>query len=303
MMAFAATVEPMRVANKFSGQTLYQWHVITPDGGSLASSSGVGILADASIETAPKLDTLLVVSGLTGHLFNDSKVFAWLRRNERAGCKIGALSDGAFVLAKAGLLDGHRCTIHWQCQSNFRETFPTIEVTDDLYEIDRKRMTASGGTASMDLMLKLIELDHGRALAIEVAETFLHERIREEREHQRMPLRLRLGLSHPKLLQAIGIMEENLEEPLTLADLAEETELSTRQLERLFHKYLGCTPRRYYLELRLKRARSLLTQSSLPVMEVALACGFVSASHFAKCYRELFKELPRSTRSGQPGTG
>ena len=191
---------------------------------------------------------------------------------------------------------GYRCTIHWQCLPGFAETFPEIEVDAEIYRVDRTRFTASGGTAALDLMLHLIEIDHGRDLAIAVAEQLLHERIREDDDRQRMPLRVRLGLGHPKVLEVIALMEENLEEPLSCVELAERSGVSSRQMERLFRKYLARTPRRYYLQLRLQQARRLLNESSLPVMEVALACGFVSPSHFAKCYREQYHQVPKSTR-------
>ncbi|MEE8187777.1 MAG: GlxA family transcriptional regulator [Kiloniellales bacterium] len=296
MMAFASAVEPLRAANLLSGRALYDWRVITRDGRPAVSSNRIQLLPDLSIESAARFDNVAVCSGLDGHLFEDKAVFAWLRRLGREGACVGALSDGSYILARAGLLNGYRCTIHWSCMPGFIETFPDIEVTPELYQIDRNRFTASGGTAAMDMMLHMIEMDHGRELAVAVAEQFLHERIRGDYDHQRMPLRMRLGLSHPKILDVIKLMEDNLEEPLSCVGLAERSGISTRQMERLFRKYLGRTPRRYYLELRLERARRLLTQSSLSVMEVALACGFVSPSHFAKCYREQYGQVPKSTR-------
>ncbi len=296
MMAFTAAVEPLRAANLLSGRELYDWRVITRDGAPVASSNRIQLVPDAAIESAGRLPNVVVCGGQDGQLYDDRTVFAWLRRLAREGARVGALSDGAYILARAGLLGGYRCTIHWSCLPGFTETFPEIEVTSELYRIDRSRFTASGGTAALDMMLHMIEVDHGRDLAVAVAEQFLHERIRADYDRQRMPLRLRLGLSHPKILEVVGLMEENLEEPLSCVELADRSAISTRQMGRMFRKYLGRTPRRYYLELRLERAQRLLTQSTLPVMEVALACGFVSPSHFAKCYREQYNQVPKSTR-------
>ena len=300
MLAFTAAVEPLRAANLISGRTLYDWRVISGDGQPVRSSNRIQLVADGAIdgaiEAAGPLANVVVCGGLDGQNFADRRVFAWLRRMARGGARIGALSDGSYILARAGLLDGYRCTIHWNCLAGFRETFPDIPVATELYCIDRSRFTSSGGTASMDMMLRMIEVDYGRDLAIAVAEHFMHERIRGDADRQRMPLRLRLGLSHPKLIEVIGLMEENLEEPFSCAELAASCGISARQMERLFRKYLGRPPRRHYLQLRLERARHLLTQSSLPVIEVALASGFVSPSHFAKCYRDYFKQVPRSTR-------
>ncbi len=310
MMAFTSAVEPLRAANLLSGKELYDWRVITRDGRPLPSSNRIRLMPDASIETVAgtlsprgpgsRLASVVVCGGMDGQLYRDRAVFAWLRRLARQGARVGALSDGSYILARAGLLDGYRCTIHWSCLPGFTETFPGIEASAEIYRIDRNRFTASGGTASLDLMLHTIEADHGRDLAIAVAEQFLHERIRSDLDRQRMPLRLRLGLSHPKIIEAVGLMEAYLEEPLSCVELARRSGLSTRQMERLFRKYLKRTPQRYYLELRLERAQRLLTQSSLPVMEVALACGFVSPSHFAKCYREQYHQVPKSTRLAPP---
>jgi len=301
MLAFTAAVEPLRAANLISGRTLYDWRVISSDGQPVRSSNNIQLVADCAIEAAGPLSggplaNVIVCGGLDGQHFDDRRVLAWLRRTARAGARIGALSDGSYILARAGLLDGYSCTIHWHCLAGFRETFPEIEVSTELYRIDRSRFTSSGGTASMDMMLRLIEVDYGRELAIAVAEQFMHERIRSDADRQRMPLRLRLGVSHPKMIEVIGLMEENLEEPLSCAELARRCDISARQMERLFRKFLARTPRRHYLQLRLEQAHGLLTQSSLPVIEVALACGFVSPSHFAKCYRDYFKQVPRSTR-------
>lgn len=302
MLAFTSAVEPLRAANLLSGKQLYRWKVLTVDGEPVAASNGTRLIADAKVEDGGDFDNVVVCSGLDAHLFQDKSVFAWLRRSAREGARIGALSDGSYILARAGLLDGYRCTIHWNCLDGFQETFPDIDVRYELYEIDRHRFTSSGGTASLDLMLHMIEEDHGRALAVRVAEQFMHDRIRTQDDDQRMSLRLRVGVGHPKLLAAIKLMEDNLEQPLSSQELAEQTGISSRQLERLFQKYLGCPPRAYYLELRLRRAHMLLTHSSLSVMEIGLACGFVSASHFAKRYREMFSQAPQKTRLGQPPT-
>jgi transcriptional regulator GlxA family with amidase domain len=296
MFAFSAAVEPLRAANRLSGCSLYDWRLISKDGQAVAASNGIAVLPHAATGRAGRLSDLIVCSGLDAHAYDEPAVFAWLRRIASQGCRLGALSTGSFILAKAGLLQGYRCTIHWETLASFAEAFPQIEATPELFEIDRNRFTCSGGTASLDMMLSLIALEHGRDLATQVAEQFIHERIRDTRDRQRMALRSRLGISHPKLLKAIGMMEDNLEEPLSRGELGRLAGLSTRQLERLFRKYLARTPTRYYLELRLHRARLLLTQTSMSVLDVALACGFVSASHFSKCYREFFHRTPREER-------
>jgi len=300
MLAFASALEPLRAANRAGGRKLYAWYLISEDGGPVRSSSGVEVVCDIAMADAPRLHTAIVASGRPTYPDRESRaVSAWLRRLARQGVRLGALSTGTYALARAGLLDDHRVTLHWQHIPAFAEEYPHLSVTDELFEIDRNRITCSGGEAALDMMLALIALDHGRELAMQVAENFIHERIRDTSDPQRMALRTRLGISHPKLLSVIAIMEDNLEEPLPRAELARRVGLSARQLERLFRKYLGRTPTRYYLELRLHRARTLLHQTSMSILDVALACGFISASHFSKCYREFFSRTPRQERAAR----
>ena len=243
------------------------------------------------------MPTIVLVSGLHGERYADKEVFAWLRRMDRHGATIGALCTGAHILAKAGLITDHRCTIHWENLPGFVEAFPDIDVAADLYEIDRNRFTCSGGTAPLDLMLSRIAATHGDELATKVSEQCLLDRIRGPHDRQRMPIRLRLGVHHPKLIMAIELMEANIEDPLPQEQLAQYVGLSRRQLERLFRRHMGRTPAQYYLELRLERARHLLYQTDLPIMNIACACGFVSASHFSTCYRQMFGKTPRAERS------
>jgi transcriptional regulator GlxA family with amidase domain len=300
LIAFTAAVEPLRLANRASGKELYRWHLLSGDGKPVTASNGITLHPEGSIEQATGFGTVILCSGIDGHLYEDRQVFAQLRRLDRAGTDIGALCTGSHILAKAGLLDGYRCTIHWENLASFSEAFPEIEVTAELFEIDRNRFTCAGGIAALDLMLNLIGGQHGHELAAAVSDQFIHERIRDRHDHQRMALPARLGVRHPKLIAVIQRMEESLEEPLTRAALASAAGLSSRQLERLFRKYLNRSPARYYVELRLNRARLLLLQTNLSVIDVALACGFVSPSHFSKCYRDFFGKTPRRERSLPP---
>jgi transcriptional regulator GlxA family with amidase domain len=206
------------------------------------------------------------------------------------------MCTGSYLLARAGLLDGYRCTIHWENMASMREEFPGIIVSQELFEIDRDRYTCSGGTAPLDMMLNIISRHHGAQLAVAISEEFICERIRGRNDRQRIPLRLHLGTSQPKLMEAVALMEANLEEPMSLDELAQHVGLSRRQLERLFQKHLSCVPTRYYLELRLAKARQLLLQTSMSIVDVAFASGFVSAPHFSKCYRDFYGIPPRDER-------
>ncbi|MFP6731409.1 MAG: GlxA family transcriptional regulator [Alphaproteobacteria bacterium] len=296
MMAFTAAIEPLRMANRMSGLALYSWHLITSHGAPVAASNGIVVTPESSISGAGRLATIIVCAGLDVHLYRDKEVFSWLRRLARNGVHIGALSSATHILARAGLLEGYRCTIHWENLLGFTEEFPDIDVSADLFEIDRNRFTCSGGTAALDMMLHRIAPRYGKALVTAVSDQLIHDRIRGPHDQQRLTLQSRLGIRDAKLLSVVAQMEANIEEPLSRDDLAGSVDLSTRQLERLFRDKLGSTPRRYYLGLRLRHARQLLLQTDISVLGVALDCGFVSASHFSKCYREYFDKTPRDER-------
>ena len=302
MMAITSAIEAMRQANRLSGKQLYGWRLYTADGAPIRASNGLLLPIDGDLEAASSLDTVAVCGGLQIHLQDTAKLCPWLRKMARRGADIGAICTGSHILAKCGLLDGYTCTIHWENLAALVEQFPDIQVSNELFEIDRNRFSCAGGAAAMDMMLNVISRQHGHELAAAVADQFMHERIRDHHDHQRMSLPARLGVRHPKLLSVVKLMEDNLEEPLARSELAEEAGLSTRQLERLFRKYLQRSPARFYLELRLNRARLLLLQTNMSVIDVALACGFVSASHFSKCYRDFFGHTPRKER-GLPGSG
>ena len=296
MLAFASAVDPLYTANRLSGGRLYHWRVVSRDGGPVTASNALTVAADAAMADVDGCEALFVCAGLDAHEQCDRHVTAWLRRIARRGGVMGGLCTGTRLLAQAGLLDGHRCTIHWEDIQSLSEDFPRLEVTANLFENDRKRITCAGGTAALDLMLHLVGIAHGAELAGRVSEQFMHQRIRAAHDHQRMAPHERLGVREPKLLAAIGAMEANLEDPLSLGEIARTANLSVRQLERLFKQRLGCTPSRYYLELRLHQARLLLMRGASSILAIALAAGFASASHFSRRYREHFGHSPREER-------
>ena len=296
MMPVTSAIEPLRTANRLSEKQLYSWTMHSLDGKPVAASNDLEVIAQGDLEAIDEHASIVVCGGLHIHKQCDKRLIGWLRKAARRGMDIGAVCTGAHILAEAGLLDGYTCTIHWENLPGFSEAFPEIEVTGSLFEIDRDRFSSAGGTTAIDLMLALIASQHGPELASNVAEAVLHSPIRHHSEHQRMSLPARIGARHPKLVGIIEEMEENLEEPLSPSFLAKQAGLSTRQLERLFRRYLDRSPKRYYLELRLKKARSLLLQTEMSVINVALACGFSSPSHFSKCYRAFYGRTPYRER-------
>jgi transcriptional regulator GlxA family with amidase domain len=297
MIAFSSAIEPLRMANRSAGRDLYRWTIYTIDGLPEKASNGLEITPDASIENANDIDILFVCGGADiGEAWSRKLQTALQRIAKRKHVKLGALCTGSYLLARAGLLDGYKCTIHWENIASLREEFPAVRVSDDLFMIDRDRITSAGGQASMDMMLKLIQERHGNDMVTQISEQFMCERIRSSDDRQRIPLHLALGSNQPKLTEAVTLMEANIEEPISLDELSAYVGISRRQLERLFQKHLNCVPTRYYLNLRLNRARLLLLQTSKSIVDIALACGFISAPHFSKCYRDLFGIPPRDER-------
>lgn len=296
VLGFASALDALRYANALSGRPLYQWRIFSADGHAVRSSAGVRIQVDGAIADAPGLDLLLVTAGVGAERYRDEALFDRLRRLARKGVTLGGVSLGPYLLARAGLLNGYRCTVHWENLSSFKEEFPRLDVSAEVFEIDRDRFTCSGGTAALDLMLEFIGARHGRTLAGQVADACILDRIRSRGDPQRMPLRLRVGVSHPKLLRAIELIESSNEHRTNQRQLACGVGLSERQLERLFRKYLDTTPSRYARDHRLSRARDLLRQTGMSVIEVAIACGFTTASHFTKSYRERFGTTPGEDR-------
>jgi transcriptional regulator GlxA family with amidase domain len=296
LIAFSSAFDALRMANRMREQEIYEWQVLTYDGEPVNSSSNLTITPDGDIASADDLDILFICAGDKVHLAVDKSMLFWLRKLAKKKVALGAMCTGSYLLARAGLLDGYRCTIHWENMASMREEFPGIIVSQELFEIDRDRYTCSGGTAPLDMMLNIISSHHGAQLAVAISEEFICERIRGRNDRQRIPLRLHLGTSQPKLMEAVALMEANLEEPMSLDELAQHVRLSRRQLERLFQKHLSCVPTRYYLELRLAKARQLLLQTSMSIVDVAFASGFVSAPHFSKCYRDFYGIPPRDER-------
>jgi transcriptional regulator GlxA family with amidase domain len=296
ILPFMLALESLRVANREGGRRLYRWHLISSDGEPVPASNGMTFTPDGALDQWLRLPSVIVCAGVDPQCFDDRRTFAALRRLARHGTTLGALCTGSYVLARAGLLDGYRCTIHWENLAGFAEDFPDIEVSSELIEFDRDRFTCSGGITALDMMLHMIARDHGQELAMAVSEQFIHDRIRDPHDHQRMALRMRLGIRHPKLLAAVALMEDNLESPLALSELSACVGVTKRQIERLFRTHLGCTPMRHYTKLRLARAKRLIDQTSMPITAIGVACGFGSSSYFSKCYRAFFGFSPSRTR-------
>lgn len=296
MIALTCAVEPLRMANRVCGRDAYVWSIVTADGRPAAASNGLALAPTAALDSVGPVDVLFVCGGIDVQHAVTPPLTGALRRLAQRGIDLGALCTGAYALAKAGLLDRHRAAIHWENMSSLREEFPRIEWTDQLFAIDRDRYTCSGGVAPLDLMLNVIAGHLGGDVAPLISEQFILDRIRSDRDRQHIPLQARVGLFHDTLIKAAALMEAHIEEPMSLDELADAVGVSRRQIERLFKRHLNVVPTRYYLELRLKRARELLLQTPMSIMDITVACGFQSPPHFSKCYRGLFGYPPSVER-------
>ncbi|WP_261897559.1 choline metabolism transcriptional regulator GbdR [Vibrio porteresiae] len=298
MLALASAVDPLRMANQLTGKTLYDWYIISEDGLGVKASDGITVTPDMSMSQAPQLDTLIVVGGVNIVRSYTRKQVSWLQSLARKHIRLGGVCTGPYLLAEAGLLDGYNCSVHWECLATLQERHPRVNCLNHLFVIDRDRMTCSGGSVPLDMMITMIQKDFGRELGSSISEMFICDRVRGENDYQRVPLKHMLGTAQPKLVETITLMEANIEEVIELDELASYVGLSRRQLERLFQKYLQCSPSKYYLKLRLYRARQLLRQTTMSIIDIATACGFVSSPHFSKCYRLHIGISPKAERIG-----
>ncbi|SPH21415.1 HTH-type transcriptional regulator CdhR [Ascidiaceihabitans donghaensis] len=296
LLCFATAIESLRIANRMAGREIYVWRLIGEGGDVVSCSAGTAFKLDADLEDMTRDDSIMLCGGIDVQAATTKRLMNWLRREARKGLTVGGLCTASYSLAKAGLLDGKRATIHWENQDSFAEEFEDVELTKSVFVVDGNRLTTAGGTSSIDLMLKLIADDHGEDLANAVADQLIYSSIRTDQDTQRLSVPTRIGVRHPKLSQVIQIMETNIEEPISPSILAKDVHMSTRQLERLFRRYLNRSPKRYYMELRLQKARNLLMQTDMSVINVALACGFASPSHFSKCYRAHYDTTPYRER-------
>ena len=296
LIAFTSAIEPLRAANRIARDELFTWELFTIDGKSVQASNGVEFNPNSTLTEKSACDILFVCSGVRSYDHLSPKRSGLLRALSRRGIPLGSMCTGTVSLAEAGLLDGYRCTIHWENIESLAERYPKLNVMATLFEADRNRFTCSGGMASMDMMIHSIKQDYGRDLGMRVADQMLYSSVREPQELQRMAIERRTGITHPKLLGSIGYMEAHIESPMAITEIAKTIGLSSRQLERLFQTELKTSPKKYYHSLRLDRSRTLLRQTPMPTMEIAFATGFSSVSYFTKSYKVKFGYSPRQER-------
>ena len=296
LIALSTAVEALRMANRVTQEDVYHWTIASLDGSPQTASSGLSMSPTQAIEAIGPVDIVFVCGGVEVEHAVTTELLAVLRRLAQRHVALGSLCTGGYALAKAGLLDKYKAVIHWENMSALKEQFPRVIFSDQLFAIDRDRYTCSGGVAPLDLMLNIIKDQLGRDIAPMISEQFILDRIRNDQDRQHVPLQARVGLFHENLIEAAALMESNIEEPLALDEIAALVGVSRRQIERLFKRYVGEVPTKYYLDMRLRRARTLLLQTAMSIMDIAVACGFQSPPHFSKCYRNLFGHTPSAER-------
>jgi AraC family carnitine catabolism transcriptional activator len=305
LLPFFACLETLRVANRAAGRALFDWALISADGRPVTASNGMRVEPDRALDQASADPTLFVCAGYAPDPHVTGSLKARLRRLDRHGAVLGGIDTGGVVLAETGLLDGYSATVHWEATAAFQARYPRVRAVEDLYTIDRKRITCAGGFAAGDMTLSLIALRHGQDLADSVAELLAHGETRPAEVHQRAAGAARLDRRDPRVGRLVATMERHLEDPLDADALARTAGLSRRQMHRLCRRHLRATPQGYYLSLRLERAQQLVTQTGRSLGAVAAACGFSSQAVFARAYRRRFGVAPsdarRSFRTGPTG--
>jgi transcriptional regulator GlxA family with amidase domain len=296
MMAFSAVVEPLRAANAIMSKKLYDWIVVGPENEPVVASNGITIAPHFSAANAPNADFIVVCSGGDADRLTAPRPLSWIRRNLRLGAHIGSVADGAFYLARAGLLDGYACTLHWQSQPAFAEAFPHLQLVRRIFIVDRTRFTSAGGIGAFDMMLDLIGAHHGEALSRKVAEWFVHDRIRATADRERLQLRLRTGIRDDLVLNAVAMMEKHDEKKRDVPAIAKRLGVSAGRLARAFRDEFDLGPAEYQRQMRMEQARDLLAHSKMSVREVGLACGYASFSSFVRAFRTVYGKTPSKAR-------
>lgn len=297
MIGVAAMIDPLRWANTLSDKPLYAWDIISVSGEPVESSDQIKLMADKAIDDVEKTEMLIACAGFDPADQVNRKLLGSVRRLAATGIDIGAQDTGSYILAAAGLLDGYSATIHWENYDSYLEAFRHVNVVKELFEIDRNRFSCSGGLSGLDMMLYLVRRQYGGELASAISDKLIYHQVRDGSQSQRMSLQSRYGISNHKLLETVGYMQSQLEMPAPIPELAAKVQISERELERLFQKYLDSTPVAFYRHLRLEKSRLLLQQTSHSITNIAIRCGFGSASYFSRCYSKHYGFPPKEERT------
>ena len=297
LLPLSCMVDTLEDANYVSERRLYNWCSLSVGGMEVVAANGLRLATDHDVRDAPPLDSVVVCSAFNAHLHRSTRLNRWLNQQMDSGARVGAIATGSWQLAHAGLLEGRRCTIHWEDLPSFRETFPALDVSDAIFEIDGPVFTCSGGTGAIDLFLRFVSDDYGADIATKVAQQIMYQNVRRGDEHQPADASTALRVRYRGVAHATGVMRAHLESPVSMREIAAMSGMSLRQMERQFRKLFGQTPQDFYRDLRLDHARNLIRSTDMSMFEIATACGFSSASYLARCHRRRFGRSPRVERA------
>ncbi|WP_219929159.1 GlxA family transcriptional regulator [Albidovulum aquaemixtae] len=289
-------IDILRDAEYVTGRRNFEWFTISADGAEVAAMNHLRIRADYSIENTPACDVVVVCAGLGGHLIDDDRVFRWLRKQYSDNVVVGSIATGTWVLAKAGLLHDHKCTVHWEDIPAFEETYPRIDVARMLYVRDRQIFTCTGGTAAIDLFLQFVTESLGAEVSSDVARQIIHQSVRVGSDLLPIKDSPYLNIPNRALHDATVMMHDNLENPVPISDIAKRVGVSQKHLERLFRSFFRSTPQLHYRTIRLDHARALVRLTKFEIWQIAIIAGFSSAQYFSRCYRSKFSITPTEER-------
>lgn len=298
VILLASVIEPLRAANRIAGRRLYVWRLLTPDGNPVETTAGIAMPVDGAFLPGNEQNPLFVVSSFNWRRNNTTALKMALSRAARHRSMIVGVESGTWLLAEASLLDGHKVTLHWEDQEEFSARYPQIDVVKERFVIDRRRMTSGGTLPTLDMMLEIIRRRQGYSMALEVSRSFLYERGGGGSD-LRPSAPSSVGVLDKRLFQAVKMMEETVDQPLSLENLSGRTGISARHLQTLFQKSFGVAPHMHYLALRLNTARRRVIETDASFADIAASTGFNSASAFSRAYRAQFQESPSGTRRRQ----
>ena len=285
LTSFSLAIEALNVANQNSATELYRYAICSPEGASgerIASSTGVLIELTSSLQACKNSDLIFIAGYKNIACYTNDKLTQLLRQIHQRKGRIAALSNGAFVLANSGLLQGKSCTLTPEDLNTFRELYPSIPIQENLYTVTDHIFSSAGGTATLDLLFYLIGQDHGTDLVWRIMQQFMQERVRSRDELHSVHKQINLRIKSPSLGAAIELMQKHIATPYSISQLADRIGTTTRNLELVFQKYQHTTPSRFYQQLRLQQAEKLLTATPMSLSAIAQATGFSSQSHFGK---------------------
>ncbi|WP_208245401.1 GlxA family transcriptional regulator (plasmid) [Rhizobium sp. T1470] len=296
LILLASVIEPMRGANRISGSELYRWRLLTPDGSHVLTTSGIPVPAAGGFGMEQEETPLFVLASYNWRRSSTPALKMRLSRAARYRSIIAGIESGTWLLAEASLLDRLSATIHWEDFDDFSLAYPHVRAVKDRFVITSKRITTAGSLPTVDLMLEIIRQRQGYTLALEVSRLFSYEQDSVHSETQLSPSGTGLHMRDPRVVQAVRLMEENIEQPIVLTRLARRVGISARHLQGLFQQSTGAPPHVHYLALRLNAARRKVIETKAPFADIAAATGFNSASAFTRSYRASFSESPSDTR-------